>query len=684
MDSDATLEKKGRFLPNVPIESKLFWLFLISNLLVVLIVSAVVIGDQSGQSRKKFENNLLIQTRIVGDNSAQALAAKDEQAAREILSSLRSSLSISQAVLFLKDGTQLADYKRDPRQKDLKLPSQDGLVYFNDNNSLGVSYPIVKAGRNLGSIFVVEDTDNMHQGMVRAFFAVLVSAVLALVMALLILATLHRSITRPLSRLANLMRFVSEEKDYSVRSHDSGKDEIGYLATGFNQMLEKIDAHDHKLRKIAHYDNVTGLPNRHYFNQRLEDSIADAARETEHVGVLFVDLDNFKVVNDTLGHNVGDMLLKTVAARIAGALRGSDCVCRIGGDEFAVILPDVPGHNDAAVVAGKILNEFAQPLWVENSEIYIGASIGISLYPDDASDMIALLRSADVAMYYAKSRGKNNFQLFQTDMEGKALKRLALESSMRKALEKNEFILHYQPQIDLGSGKMLAVEALLRWQREDLGVVGPADFIPVAEESGLIIPLGDWVLRTACHQAKAWLDAGTPLRVAINLSSRQFTDDKLVANILSITREIGLPPDMLDLELTESMLMESKDASIKKMEELKNAGFILSVDDFGTGYSSMSYLKRFPIHALKIDKSFVQELPHNTDDVAITKAIISMAKSLGLALVAEGVETAEQVRFLSDQGCELAQGYLFGRAVPAEKISPLMIPASVQKVLEET
>jgi EAL domain-containing protein (putative c-di-GMP-specific phosphodiesterase class I) len=230
----------------------------------------------------------------------------------------------------------------------------------------------------------------------------------------------------------------------------------------------------------------------------------------------------------------------------------------------------------------------------------------------------------------------------------------------------------------------LAVEALLRWQREDLGVVGPADFIPVAEESGLIIPLGDWVLRTACHQAKAWLDAGTPLRVAINLSSRQFTDDKLVANILSITREIGLPPDMLDLELTESMLMESKDASIKKMEELKNAGFILSVDDFGTGYSSMSYLKRFPIHALKIDKSFVQELPHNTDDVAITKAIISMAKSLGLALVAEGVETAEQVRFLSDQGCELAQGYLFGRAVPAEKISPLMIPASVQKVLEET
>lgn len=682
MDPDTAPKEKGRLLPDVPIESKLFWLFLISNFMVVLIVSVVVIGDQSNQSRRAFENTLLIQTRIVGDNSAQALAAKDGQRAREILFSLHSSLSISQAALFLNDGTLLADYKRDPRLRDLQSPSQSGPVYSDD--SLGISYPVVKGGKKLGSIFVVEDTDNMRQGMVRAFFAVLISAGLTLIMALLILFALRRGITRPLSNLATLMRFISEEKDYSVRSHDSGRDEIGYLAAGFNQMLEKIDAHDNKLRKIAHYDNVTGLPNRHYFNQRLEDSIAVAAREAEHVGVMLIDLDNFKVVNDTLGHNVGDMLLKTVAARIAAALRGSDFICRIGGDEFAVILPDVPGHNEAAVVAGKILNEFAQPLWVENSEIYIGASIGISLYPDDAPDTNALLRCADVAMYYAKSRGKNNFQLFQINMEGKALKRLALESALRKALEQKEFVLHYQPQIDLASGKMLAVEALIRWQRPDLGVIGPADFIPVAEESGLIIPLGDWVLRTACRQARAWVDSGMPLRVAINLSSRQFTDDKLVANILSIAREAGLPPEMLELELTESMLMESKDASIKKMEDLRKAGFTLSVDDFGTGYSSMNYLKRFPINALKIDRSFVQELPRNTDDVAITKAIISLAKSLGLSIVAEGVETLEQVRFLSEHGCNLVQGHLLGQAVPAEKLSPVEMPASIQRVLEET
>lgn len=670
MDREVSMNVKGRFLPNVPIESKLFWLFLISNLIAVLIVSVVVIGAQYGQSREAFEESLLTQTRIVGDNSAAALRARDAQAANSILFSLHSSTSISQAVIFLDDGTRFASYKREPRLPDLAYSAQSGLSYSGD--SLIASYPIVESANRLGIIRVSRDTDSMQQGMIRALFAVLLASTLALLMAFLILAWLYRSVTRPLSRLAGLMRLVSEQKDYSVRSLDSGEDEIGYLSSGFNQMLEKIDAHDHKLRKIAHYDNITALPNRHYFNQRLEDVIADATREKEHIGVLFIDLDNFKVVNDTLGHNVGDILLKTISGRIAGTLRGSDCICRIGGDEFAVILQELPGHNEAAVVAGKILNELAQPVWLNDSEIYIGASIGISLFPDDAPDMNTLLRCADVAMYYAKSRGKNNFQLFQQDMEGKALKRLALESAMRRALENNEFILHYQPQVDLVSGKTVAVEALIRWPRPDLGVVGPSDFIPVAEESGLIIPIGEWVLRTACRQAKEWMDAGTPLRVAINLSGRQFADERLVANVLAITGEVGLPPSMLELEITESMLMESKDASVDKLEELKSAGFMLSVDDFGTGYSSMSYLKRFPIHALKIDRSFIQELPGNQDDAAITRAIISMANSLGLAIVAEGVETTEQRQFLRDNGCKVSQGFFFGKAVPPDQIVQLV------------
>lgn len=660
----------NRLLRNVSIKSKMFWIVLGSNFLAVLVVSALVISGQYGQFKKILEDDLLIQANIVADNSAAAVAFNDQKVAQETLLALRGAPNVRQAAIYLPNGVPFAEYKRDWSQPDLPMPEKGGVSYSGDN--LDISHPIQKAGQELGTLFIRSDMDLLYQSMWRALGATLLAAVVALALAFAIMRWLQRIIIHPLSRLNELMHAVSDDKDYSVRSNDSGKDEIGFLAAGFNQMLEKIDAHDNKLRKIAHYDSVTDLPNRHYFNQRLEDAIGVAEREKQSVGVLFIDLDNFKVVNDTLGHNVGDLLLKRVSDKISRTLRGGDCVCRIGGDEFAVILQELPGHADAAIVAGKILNEMAKPLWLNDSEIYIGASIGIGLYPDDAPDMNTLLRCADVAMYYAKSRGKNNYQLFQQDMEGKALKRLALESAMRKALEMREFVLHYQPQVDVASGKIIAVEALIRWPRPDLGVVGPSDFIPVAEESGLIIPIGDWVLRTACRQAKQWLDAGMPMRVAVNLSGRQFSDENLVSNILAITREIDLPAEMLELEITESMLMESRDAPINKLEELKTAGFMLSVDDFGTGYSSMSYLKRFPIHALKIDRSFIQDLPSNADDAAITKAIVSMANSLGLEIVAEGVETPAQVDFLRENGCNVSQGFFFGAAVPADQITGML------------
>ena len=662
---------QNRRLANISIGSKMFWIFLGSNFLAVLVVSVLVISDQYVQFTRVLEDNLKVQASIIADNSMPAIVFNDANTARETLYALHGSPNVRQAEIFLNDGRLFASYKRNSKLPDIARPDYSGLSYTQD--SLDILHPINNAaGQKVGSLFIRLDLTVLHRSMLRSLGATLIAAFLALLLAYAIMVWLRRIVIRPLARLKNLMHAVSEEKDYSVRSDDSGKDEIGYLAAGFNQMLEKIDAHDNRLRRIAHYDNVTGLPNRHYFNQRLEDAISVATEQSEHVGVLFIDLDNFKMVNDTLGHNIGDQLLKSVSDRISDTLRGNDCVCRIGGDEFAVILQEIPNHETAAVVAGKVLNEMVQPMLLNDSEIYIGASIGISLYPDDASDINSLLRCADVAMYYAKGKGKNNYQLFQQDMEGKALKRLALESAMRKAIENKEFVLHYQPQVDLPTGRVIAVEALIRWPREDLGIVGPSDFIPVAEESGLILPIGDWVLRTACKQAKAWLDAGTPLRVAVNLSGRQFADDRVVSNILAIVREFELPPDLLELEITESMLMDSKEASIDKLEQLKRAGFMLSVDDFGTGYSSMSYLKRFPIHALKIDKSFVQELPGNQDDVAITKAIVSMANSLGLEVVAEGVETPEQMEFLRENGCKISQGFYFGKAVPPGQIESLM------------
>lgn len=660
----------SRFLRNMPIGSKLFWLFLASNIAAILIVSIIVVGDQYNQGHKRLEDELLVQARIVGDTVSPALVFNDPRTAQETLAALHASPNVRQAAIYTTRGTLFASYKRDSKLPDLSMPAEMG--YISGLDSLYLVRPVVRGERQVGTLMIRVDLDGLYQGLMRAFLAALVAATLVLMFAFAALFWLRHSIVRPLSRLAGLMHAVSDDKDYSVRSRDTGRDEIGYLSEGFNQMLEKIDAHDYKLRRIAHYDSVTALPNRHYFNQHLGDAIGVTRREGSRLAVLFVDLDNFKVVNDTLGHHVGDGLLKTVAERLASAVRSTDCVCRIGGDEFAIVLQGLAEQGEAAVVARKVLNELAPPVWASDSEIYIGASIGIGVFPDDAADMHSLLRCADVAMYHAKSRGKNNFQLFQQDiMEGMALKRLALESAMRKALEREEFVLHYQPQVDLSDGKVIAVEALIRWPHSDVGAVEPADFIPVAEESGLIVPLGDWVLRTACLQAKKWLDAGTPLRVAVNLSSRQFADDGLVANIRAITQEVGLPANLLELELTESMLMDSKEASIGKLEELKAAGFLLSLDDFGTGYSSMSYLKRFPIHALKIDRSFIQELPHNQDDIAITRAIISMARSLGLAIVAEGVETVEQARFLRDNGCGLSQGYFFGDAVPAERISPL-------------
>lgn len=421
-----------------------------------------------------------------------------------------------------------------------------------------------------------------------------------------------------------------------------------------------------RIHYLAHHDDLTGLPNRVMFKQRLDLALAEAARYGKKVALLLLDMDRFKTINDTLGHGVGDGLIKAVAVRLKGCIREIDLVSRLAGDEFAFILPGLVAGEDAARVAQKILDEFAQPFWVSGYQLFISASIGIALYPTDGEGTDTLLKNVDVAMYHAKEQGRSAYQFYAAEMNARAFERLALEHALRHALERNELVLHYQPQMDLNTGRIVAMEALLRWQHPELGMIAPTQFIPIAEETGMIVQIGEWVLRAACVQNKAWQQAGlAAVRMAVNLSVRQLRQPNLVQMIERVLQESGLEPQCLELELTESMLMKNAELTIPALVALGTMGIEISIDDFGTGYSSLGYLKRLPIHALKIDQSFVCDIPADHDDVAIAMAIIAMAHNLGIRVIAEGVETAAQQSFFVDHHCDVVQGFHLSVPLPA-------------------
>ena len=423
---------------------------------------------------------------------------------------------------------------------------------------------------------------------------------------------------------------------------------------------------EEKLVYLAHYDGLTALPNRVLFFDRLQQTLAQAGRRQLVAAVMFLDLDRFKVVNDTLGHSVGDELLRHVAQRLAGCVRQGDTVARFSGDEFVLIVNDLHDAEDARVIAQKVLQAFADPFRVEGHEVFVSTSIGISMYPSDCEDEQALLKNADTAMYRAKESGRNNYQFYTREMNARTMYRLNLENSLRHALEREEFRLHYQPKTCLHTGRITGVEALLRWQRPEHGLVAPADFVPLLEDTGLIVPVGEWVLAEACRQLEAWRISGRdPMPIAINISARQFAARNLGQIIKKAFDEHGTNPRLIELELTESLLMVNTEEAVRTLGYLKSLGLRLSIDDFGTGYSSLSYLKRFPIDALKIDRSFIDEVTTDADDATITRAVIGMAHNLGLKVVAEGVETEEQISFLSANGCDEAQGFYFARPQPA-------------------
>jgi len=422
-----------------------------------------------------------------------------------------------------------------------------------------------------------------------------------------------------------------------------------------------------QLERLAHHDALTGLPNRLLFHARLEHAMERARREGGLVAILCFDLDHFKNINDSLGHPAGDHLLQVVTKRLLDSVRKEDTVARFGGDEFTVLLEELQEPKDAGIVAEKALNVLAEPFDLDGHEAYVSGSVGISLFPDDGQDVTTLLKSADSALYRAKEHGGSSYHFYTKDLTTAAFKRLALESSLRRAVERGEFTIYYQPQVAINDGYVVGTEALVRWQHPELGLVLPTEFIPMAESTGLIVKLGEWVMNTACAQAKTWQNEGLlpHMRVAVNLSSVQVTRGEIIATVERVLLATGLDPQYMELEITEGLIMQQTHQTIAILDDLKAMGVMLAIDDFGTGYSSLSYLKRLPLHRLKIDRSFVCEIPDNSEDMAITRAVIALGNSLQLVVVAEGVENKTQLEFLRSNGCDEAQGYLYSAPMPA-------------------
>ena len=481
-------------------------------------------------------------------------------------------------------------------------------------------------------------------------------------------------------------RQLTEPMEFRLRHRDGGWRTFESLGTNClaNAHIRGIvwnsrDVTDRKviqqrIQHLAYHDNLTGLPNRGLLQDRLARSIARAERSGRKVAVLFIDLDNFKNINDTLGHDVGDELLRQVSRRLTECVRLEDTIARQGGDEFIVLLDNLDDGRNASFVAQKILNALRRPLTLGGTEQHVSGSVGIALYPEDGRDAQTLMKNADTAMFHGKGLGKNTYQYFTAQMNIAVKRRMTLESALRRAVMQKDFVLHYQPQIDLQTGEIVAVEALVRWKTEDSGTVMPGDFIPLAEETGLINEIGEWVLREGCRQAKEWQDMGLAgsRRMAINLSARQFSDKGFLDMVERVLAETGLAPRCLELEITESQVMRQTEGMIQLLNKLAEMGVHLAIDDFGTGYSSLSYLKRLPIQKLKIDQSFVRDITIDPNDTAIVVAIINMAKSLDLETIAEGVETAGQLALLRSKGCQVGQGFLFSVPLPAQELYPLL------------
>jgi diguanylate cyclase (GGDEF)-like protein len=651
---------------------------------VIIIASSFVIGLIS------LVNSSRVQARVLADNSSASLMFRDEPSARESLQSLRYSPAVQGAALYDVNKQRFAQYVHRGRTVPVSLAS------LTENVKYGIEYidivqPIVQNGELIGGVYLMIDLGSLYVQIAWQALITLVATGLAMLAANVLLRRLNQSILQPINGLSQLMEQISDEYDYSARAASSGIAELNALANGFNGMLSQIGKRDaerkeaeNKTYRLAYFDSLTGLPSRLSFLERLGREIKRAEHGEKKLAILFMDLDGFKRINDTMGHITGDLILQWAADRLQKGIRPYDIVsrsqddeaevelARLGGDEFTALIPNITQPEDALIVAHRIREMMRRPFILDGREVVLTASIGIAVFPEDGEDPATLLKHADTAMYHAKDKGRDNCQFYSFSLTQQVQHRLNLESYLRHALANNEFSLLYQPQFDLASGRIQSVEALIRWHHPEQGVISPMDFIPLAEETGLIVPIGEWVLRTACDDAARWQQQGLNLRMAVNLSPIQFKNPELVESVLAILKQTGLAPGLLELEITEGAVMEDSGTTLATLQALSQQGIQIALDDFGTGYSSMSYLKRMPLNNLKVDQSFVKELPNDRESLAIVRAILSIAQNLGFSTTAEGVETREQAEILQSMDCDSLQGYYFSRPVPAADVPGLL------------
>jgi len=669
----------------------------VTSVVVLIIASVLFLALEWKTARQNVEDRIAIMAELVAEHLTAAVSFEDSVTAERFLRSFQTDPSIEYAAVLLPDKSLFAAYQSETVNKKAGVRhSFDGFAAEQRSEfTLAALYlwqPIKLNHQQIGGLYVKASLKSYWLHLLT-YVAVMTAVVLVLAWILHRLSKrFQRSIAKPIDRIIARMEQVQEESDYSIRINVDRRDELGEIMYQFNDMVAQIESRNqelvvknHEIEQHAFYDPLTGLPNRRLLAEQLKHEIQSAHRAKSFGAVFYIDLDNFKTINDSLGHDTGDKLLRIVAQRLRDSLRESDICARIGGDEFIAVLPHLgEGANTAAEDAFSIAEQLrvvlTEVIKVEERSIHTSASIGISLFSDETHSAQDLLKQSDMAMYAAKDMGRNRAYFFSEEMQEQAITRLNLEEELREALlhPESSLELYYQAQVDR-EGQCIGAEALIRWHHPLRGLVPPGLFIPVAEKSGLIVPLGNWIIETACRQLAKWQERGIDLSIAINVSSKQFLDKDFAAFLIAKLDEYAVDPSLLEVEITESLILDDKESAVDTMTALKALGVTFSIDDFGTGYSSLQYLTTLPISKLKIDQSFVRDLTTDQNDAAVVKTIILMTHNLGLRVLAEGVETQTELNFLTQNDCELFQGYYFSKPLPMSLFEQQYIQAAANK-----